>query len=197
MRRRLGEWGKVCCVHLLDLESALPDERRYVAGHVAALESPLKKWLCPLLPPPYWRIGRKPVLKEDELAAWLQNSSDTSNGLHHSGYRAKRKSTNDRIDAAVPQGNSFTRQIQKFYIQFRSTTLLLRHSDHSWIGFEGIDLGHFGGIVVNEVHAWAKRQSQALYLEPKAQRAGELSRWAWDCPTRSPDGDRRDLCRMA
>src|SRR5580693_9110223 len=43
MRRRLGKWGKVCCVHLLDLESALPDERRYVAGHVAAIECPLKK----------------------------------------------------------------------------------------------------------------------------------------------------------
>jgi hypothetical protein len=93
------------------------------------------------------------VFKKDELAAWSQDSSDTSNRLHHAGNRAQRKGTNNRIDATVPQRNALSWQIQKLDIQFSSPPLLFRHSNHPGLGFERIHLAHFCGIIVNEVHA--------------------------------------------
>jgi len=76
------------------------------------------------------------VFKEDELAAWSQDSSDTSNSLSQAGNRRQHKGTNNRIDPTFPQRNALSWQIQKLDIQFSSAPLLFGDPNHPEVGFE-------------------------------------------------------------
>src|SRR5581483_3671202 len=93
------------------------------------------------------------MLKEDELAARLEDPSYTLNCLHHAGNRAQRKGAHNCIDACVCQGNAFSGQIEKLDIHLRSTPLFFCAPKHPRIGFECIDPGYSCRIVMNEVHA--------------------------------------------
>src|SRR5438046_3323057 len=83
----------------------------------SSFECPFEKRLRPLLPPSNSCIRREPVLKENELAAGLQDSSDTPNSLHHARNRAYSESANHRVYAGVHERNAFSGQIQKFDMQ--------------------------------------------------------------------------------
>jgi hypothetical protein len=95
------------------------------------------------------------VFKEDEFAAWPQNASHTSDGLHDSRNRAQRKGANDRVNRAVIQGKMFPRKVQEFDIQLCSAPLLFCKSKHPRVWFERIHLVYPRGIVVGEVYAGA------------------------------------------
>jgi hypothetical protein len=64
------------------------------------------------------------VFEKDELAARSQDPSHTLQRLHDARYRAQRKGAHNGIDAGVPQGNAFARQIQKLDVQLRPAPLL-------------------------------------------------------------------------
>src|SRR5581483_3784778 len=151
----LGEWSQVGCVDLLDLESALPDEGWNVSCHVAPFECPFEKRLSPLLPSPHLRIGREPVLKEDELATRPQYSSETLNGLYHVGNRAQRKGADNGIDAGSCQGYAFSRQVEKLNVQPSIAALLFGTANHSPVRFKRIHFAYPCWVIVNEVHAWS------------------------------------------
>src|SRR5262245_2670901 len=88
IRSRLRERSEITGIHLLDLESALLDERWNVARHVAALKRPVEERLHPFLPATDRRIRREAMFEENEFAVWLQHSCDALNRFHHAGNRA-------------------------------------------------------------------------------------------------------------
>src|SRR5439155_10419831 len=116
------------------LECASLDERGNITGDMTTFECPFEKRLRPFLPPSHSRIRREPVLKEDELAAWLHDSSDAPNSLHHAGNCAEGERANHRIYAGVRERNAFSGQIQKFDIQLGSTSLLFCTRNHPRVG---------------------------------------------------------------
>src|SRR6266481_6836502 len=140
---------------MLDVKAAARNERRNVPRHVTALEQPVRNRLRPLLPALDARIGRASVFKKDELPAWPQDTSNTSNGLHDAGDRAQGESTDSRIDGAVLQRDALARQVQELNFKVRLTPVFFRKANHARIGFQCIDPAHSYGIVVNEINAWA------------------------------------------
>src|SRR5206468_1683501 len=162
MRPRLRESGEVCRVHVLDPEASLVDESRNFPGDVTAFEQPAGYRLRPLLPAAYSRIGRPPVLQEDESAAGPQDAGDASNRLHHARDRAQREGADDRVDAAVIQGNALPREVQELDVQLRPASFSHREPNHP-----GVD----------EVYARAHADLQDLPL-----RQGD------DSPPNLPDG---------
>jgi hypothetical protein len=93
------------------------------------------------------------MLEENELPAWLENSSYSLNGLYYPWDRAECECAQDRIDTPVFQGNLLSRKIQKLNFQPRSVQLFFCAPAHSRIGFKRIDLVHPGEIVVGEINA--------------------------------------------
>src|SRR5262249_32409708 len=150
---RLREAGEVSSLHLLDLKTCLRDESRNVPRYGTALEHPVKNRFPPLLPPPHARIRGKPVLEKDEPAAWPQDTSDASYGLHHARDRAEREGANNRIDRTVLQGDALPRQVQELDVQLRQAPMLFCEPDHARVGLERVELADFFGVVVNEVDA--------------------------------------------
>src|SRR6185295_5892636 len=109
MGPRLREAGEVPRLHPLDPEAAVFDEGRNVPGDVTPFEEPVGDRLRPPLPAAYPRIGRPPVLEEDERAPWLQHAGDASNRLPDARNRAQREGADDGVDAAVIQGDALPR----------------------------------------------------------------------------------------
>ncbi len=64
------------------------------------------------------------MFKKDELAAWPQDTSDTSNGLHDAGDRAQGKGANNRIDRTVLQRDAFTWKVYELNSQLRLLPML-------------------------------------------------------------------------
>src|SRR5258707_15760823 len=93
------------------------------------------------------------MLEEDKLPSGLQDSSNTANSLGNAGNRTQRKRANDCIDCAVGQWNAFSRKVEKFDVDLRLTSLGFCQTNHSWIGFERVNLVYSCGIVMGEVHA--------------------------------------------
>jgi hypothetical protein len=93
------------------------------------------------------------VFKKDELPAWPQDTSNTSNGLHDAGDRAQSESTDNRIDGAVLQRDALAKKVQELDLQFRLTALLFCEANHAWVGFQCINPAHPRRIVVNEINA--------------------------------------------
>jgi len=145
---------------VLDPEASLVDESRNLPGDVTAFEQPAGHRLRPLLPAAYSRIGRPPVLQEDEFAAGPQDAGDASNRLHHARDRAQREGADDRVDAPVIQGYALPREVQELDVQLRPASFSHREPNHPGVGFERIELAHSPGIVVGEVDARAHADLQ-------------------------------------
>jgi hypothetical protein len=105
-----------------------------------------------------------PEFKEDQLAAWLQDTSDPSNSIRHSRNRAQREGANYRIDGAIFQWNALPGEAQKLDIQLCSVRCRCGKTNHRRVRFERIDFAHSCGIVMNEVHAWAYADLEDLPL---------------------------------
>src|SRR6185436_3460312 len=119
---------------------ALLEEGRNVSGDVTAFEQPSRQRLRALLPAPYSRLRRSPVLEEDELAARLQDAFDTAQRLHDSGNGAEREGAHDGIDRIIRQGDAFARKAQEFDVEAGPASLPLGHPNHLAIRLESIYL---------------------------------------------------------
>ncbi len=149
---------------MLDVKAAARNERRNVPRHVTALEQPVRNRLRPLLPALDARIAQESVFKKDELPAWSQDTSNTSNGLHHSGNRAQGESTDNRIDGAVLQRDALARKVQELNSKLRLTPMLFCEATDARIGFQCIDPAQSCGIVVNGINAWANANLEDIPL---------------------------------
>ena len=76
---------------------------------MAALEGKLETWLDPPLPSLYTRLGRKTMLKEDELAARFEHSVDSSQCFEYVRYRAHGERTDYGVHTGVAKRDLFTR----------------------------------------------------------------------------------------
>src|SRR5262249_32515938 len=117
------------------------------------LEHPVKNRLPPLLPAAHARIWCKPVLEKDEPAAWPQDTSNASYGLHHPRNGAECEGANNRIDSALLQGNALPREVQELDVQLRLAPMLFGEPDHPRVGFERVEFAHSCRIVVREIDA--------------------------------------------
>jgi hypothetical protein len=82
------------------------------------------------------------VFKEDEFSIWSQHTADAANGARNTGNRAQREDAHDGFNGALFQWNSFAWQVQKFYIELPPLLLCFGQPNHSWVGFQRVDLAH-------------------------------------------------------
>ena len=83
------------------------------------------------------------MLEKQKLTSWFQDPANPSNGICHSRNRAQRKRADDRVYTDIGQRDSLSRQVEKFDIELRPSTLVLGPRDHPWIRFERVDFAHF------------------------------------------------------
>src|SRR5262249_6096924 len=136
VRPRLRECRQISLFHPLDPEAALRDESWNVPCQTQACKRPAMNGLPSLLPESHLRVWGYPEFEEDKLAAWLQDTFDTLNSLHHAGNRAQREGANYRIDGAIFQRNALPRKAQKFDIQLCFARCRCGKPNHRRIRFE-------------------------------------------------------------
>ncbi len=91
------------------------------------------------------------MLEENQLASRLQDSSDASKRLYHTGNCTERKGTEHRIDGCILQGNLLPRNANERDVHFGAAPLPFGEPNHPCIRLQRIDLGDPAGVVVDKV----------------------------------------------
>ena len=152
--QRPGKGGDVGGLQPADFETTTSEQRRDVSRQMQATEQPVHQRFQAFLPAPDGGIGRLPELEEDKRAARFQDAFDPFNRLLDVWNRAQGEGADDRVDGAVREGNLFSGKVDEFDGK-ASRAHLFRTEDHLRIGFERVEFGDAGRIVVGKVGAGA------------------------------------------